>query len=219
MAKEWGTPITMLGRVGDGGCLPCAAAAGVGAVYDRALPAGGARGSFGLAAAPEGMGPLPWAGYPGSGGPNHVVTDVNGPSPEWFRNTITQPVISPDDPQNRQRVFNGGIYDPSWAPWAGKPIRGYEMAGLGNLVRPWAGGSSSFTMGVRGLGSSLGCAWAPSFGLYNILGAMVAGAHGYARNRKAGWALMWATFGFLAPIFTNGVAIVQGLGKSKSSAG
>jgi hypothetical protein len=129
------------------------------------------------------------------------------------------PVISPDDPQNRQRVVNGGLYDPAWTPSAGAPIRGYQMAGLGNLVRPWEGSASSFTMGLRGLRT--GCAspvswWMPTVNSYSVLGAMVAGAHGYARNKKVGWALAWAAAGFVAPIFTNFVAIVQGLGKSKS---
>lgn len=211
---EWGTPIMMLGRT-SGGCLPCAAASGVGSVYSRALPAGTLAG--GLGAAPEGMGPQPWASYPGSGGPNRVVTDPDAASPDWLRNTITMPVISPDDPQNRQRVFNGGIYDPSWDPRAGQAIRGYSIAGVGNLVRPWAGSSSSFTMGLNGL---RGCAspvtWI-SFGPKNWLGAMFAGAHGYARNKNVGWALGWAAAGFIAPFFTGFIAIVQGLGKSKSS--
>lgn len=220
MAKEWGTPIIMLGRT-RGDCAPCAAARGVGDIYARALPAGSVGAGFKLGAVPTGMGPEPWAGYPGTGGPNQVVTDIAAPSPEWFRNTITMPVISPSEPQSRQRVFNGGLFEPEWTPRAGKPIRGY--AGLGNLVRPWAGDSNSFTMGTRGVGC-INCPtpvtwWTPRVTPYSVLGAMVAGTHGYLRNKNVGWALGWAACGFLAPIFTNAIAIVQGLGKSKTSAG
>lgn len=228
---EWGTPIRMLGRTG-GGCLPCAAASGVGNAYSRALPAGtlGGTGGFqGLGAAPEGMGPLPWASYPGSGGPNRVVTDVGGASPQWLRNTITMPVISPDDPQNRQRVFNGGLFDPSWDPRTGQAIRGYSIAGLGNLVRPWEGSASSFTMGTRGLGKTLrgGLSalswdvggWRIAPGPVNLLGGLLLGVHGYARNKNVGWGLGWALAGFAFPFFTGAIAVVQGLGKSKSSGG
>jgi hypothetical protein len=213
---EWGTPIMMLGRVGD--CKPCAAMAGLGDAYARALPAGSVAGGFQLGAAPGGMGPEPWASYPGSGGPNRVVADQNGPSPDWFRNTITQPVISPDVPQNRQRVFNGGIYDAEWSPRAGEAIRGYE--GLGNLVRPWDGsGASSFTMGVRGIRGVKGLGfcpgwWIPTISAYTVLGAVAAGAHGYARTKNVGWTLAWAAGGFIAPLFTNAIAIVQRLSKT-----
>lgn len=149
------------------------------------------------------------------------MTDVAGPSPDWFRNTITQPVISPDDPQNRQRLVNGGIYDAEWTPSAGAAIRNYQTDGLGNLVRPWAGpANTSFTMGVRGLrglgcGTALGLYFAPD--RYRILGGVVAGAHGYARTKNVGWTIAWVAAGYMAPIFTGFVAIVQGLGKSKSA--
>lgn len=225
---SWGTPIAMLGRVGaSSGCAACSSS-GLGDPYAQALPAGSVAGGFTLGALPGGMGPQPWASYPGSGGPNRVVTDPDAPSPEWLRNSVTQPVISPDDPQNRQKVFNWGLYNPTFDPRFGSSIPGYGTAGLGALVRPWDGSASSFTMGVRGAqtrrlsGALRGCFATPVtwYSLaptkYNILGAAVAGVHGYARNRKVGWALMWGAFGYLFPLFTNTIAIVQGLGKSKS---
>jgi hypothetical protein len=163
------------------------------------------------------MGPQPWASYPGSG--DQVSSALDAPSPDWLRNTITQPVISPDDPQNRQLVFNSGLYNPTWTPRQGLSIRDYGIAGLGQLVTPWEGPRNDFTMGVhgvRGLRGGLSCGPVLPFRMYNILGATVAAAHGYARTKKIGWTAAWALFGYIAPLFTAGVAIVQGLGKSKS---
>lgn len=250
---EWGTPIRMLGNVGR------SAAGGLGATYD-ALPAGSVSGGFTLGALPPGMGPQPWASYPGSGGPNQTV-EAPYPDPEFRRNVITMPIISPDDPQNRQRAFNGGFMSGAsaassalaWDPRAGMAIRGYDVAGLGaglglagGLVTPWQGNKTSFTMGVgrslgklgqlarpwklgrlRALGGGLGLGAGSSSdtvtyvvgaeaGLYHLLGAVVGGAHGYARNKHVGWAAMWTAFGFFFPLFTTGVAVVQGIGKSKS---
>ncbi len=224
---EWGTPVMMmLGRVGRAPSSSCAACTGaqgmqgLGDPYSRALPAGSVAGAggFGLGALPPGMGPEPWAAYPGSGGPNAVYTDLNAPSPDWLRNSITMPVISPADPQNRQLVFNSGLYNPTWTPRQGSEIRDYAISGLGQLVTPWEGSRSDFTMGVRGLNGlrgGLGC-MGPRFNLYGILGATVAAAHGYARTKNVGWTAAWALFGYVMPLFTATVAIVQGLGKSKS---
>lgn len=201
--------IMMLGGLGR--------ASRVGSGYSHALPAGT------LGALPPGMGPTPWANYPGSGGPNQEI----GPpynSPDWNYNTITTPITSPGEPQNRMRVFNGG-YGPGVvgmpAPWTGTAIRGYNIAGLGALVMPWQGSKTAFTMGVRGLSAieippeKLRPVAMAHIGLYHALGAVVGATHGYRRNKHLGWAAMWAGFGFLAPFWTTGVAIVQGFGKVK----
>jgi len=189
----------------------------LGSTYADALPAGT------LGALPPGMGPTPWANYPGSGGPNQQVRSPFM-SPDWRYNTITTPIVSPSEYQNRQRVFNGGygpgVPDPQ-APWAGASIRGYTIAGLGSLVMPWQGSKTAFTMGTRGLGAieippeQVKAAAVAHIGLYHALGAVVGVTHGYKRNKHWGWAAMWGGFGFLAPFWTTGVAIVQGFGKPK----
>ena len=113
-------------------------------------------------ATPAGMGPQPWASYPGSGGPNAAV-DPNGPSPDWRVNYITNsgPVNSPGFVRNNTRVFNGGVPVQGRPVGAsvGAPIEGYALfgAGLGlgrTLVTPWRGNANAFTMGIRGLGSA-----------------------------------------------------------------
>lgn len=49
-----------------------------------------------------------------------------------------------------------------------------------------------------------------------MVGAAAAAYHGYMRNGKsAKWALLWGLLGGLSPLITNGVAFVQGFGKSK----
>lgn len=53
-------------------------------------------------------------------------------------------------------------------------------------------------------------------GVMRLMGATVAGYHGYKRNRKSGWAAAgWATAGFFMPVLTVGVGLVQGLAQPK----
>ena len=86
------------------------------------------------------MGPEPWANYPGSGGPNQMLEQPYGNGPQWRTNFITNPVVTPQEPQNLQRVWNGGppfTQNPVGAN-SGKPILGM-MTGLGahpGLVNP-----------------------------------------------------------------------------------
>lgn len=215
------------------------------------LPAGTNLGATPVLAIPAGMGPPPWANYPGWGGPNIQATE----RPDLRINNITTPVVTPQEPQNRVKVFNGGAwYGPRQEPF-GRRIRGYAIAGLGlALVRPWSGGAStSFTMGTRGGLGRLGALvpssrvtldelldarpqdldpclnrvnvgttsisyadiWQGYGTLLHLTGAVVSGVHGYQRNKSLGWGLAWGAFGFVAPLITLGVAVVQGLGKPK----
>ena len=48
-----------------------------------------------------------------------------------------------------------------------------------------------------------------------LLGAAVAGYHGYARNESWGWAALWATGGFVCPVVTLPLAIHQGYANRK----
>lgn len=49
----------------------------------------------------------------------------------------------------------------------------------------------------------------------SFIGAGVGVYHGYKRNEKIGWALLWGFFGALTPIITIPVALAQGFGKRK----
>lgn len=106
------------------------------------------------------MGPKPWASYPGSGGPNEMMEPPYGDGPQWRTNFITTPVSTPQEPQNPQRVWNGGVpfpgqQSPTGAS-SGQPIIGMAVAGLGatrrvrGLVDP-TNNRSSFTMGLGAL--------------------------------------------------------------------
>lgn len=101
------------------------------------------------------MGPKPWAAYPASGGPNEMMEPPYGDGPQWRTNFITTPVSTPQEPQNPQRVFNGGVpfeQSPTGSS-AGSPIYGMTLAGLGaarkvpGLVNP-SNNRTSFTMGL-----------------------------------------------------------------------
>lgn len=51
--------------------------------------------------------------------------------------------------------------------------------------------------------------------LVALLGAAIAGYHGYRRNDSAFWGAMWAAGGFVCPVVTLPFAISQGYGKRK----
>lgn len=56
--------------------------------------------------------------------------------------------------------------------------------------------------------------WQGRAATLHLLGAVLAGVHGYQRNKGSlGWAAGWAALGFFAPVITTGVALVQGFGK------
>ena len=47
----------------------------------------------------------------------------------------------------------------------------------------------------------------------SLLGGVVAGVHGYLRNRHWGWAAAWAIGGLACPVVTISFAVSQGFGK------
>lgn len=215
--------VMMLGRLGE------------------ALPAG------------RGMGPKPWATYPGSGGPNETLA-AGGIYPELRQNWISSPVSNPNTP-NPQRIWNGGQDLSERQVSSGLPIRGFLLSGLAAtprrlLVNPSRGNKTSFTMGVLGLGAltqeettaslaetvanrpddlqpclqrvggtdgmTYAQLWQGRAVTLHVLGAVLGGYHGYKRNKKAiGWTALWAGAGFMFPVITTGLALVQGIGKGK----
>ncbi len=53
---------------------------------------------------------------------------------------------------------------------------------------------------------------------YTTVGSLVGFAHGYKRNKgSVGWGLVWALFGGISPLFTTGVAVIEGFGKPKQA--
>jgi len=119
------------------------------------IPGAHAAGGTGRADMPN-MGPRPWAAYPGSGGPNQMLKQPYGNGPQWRLNTITNPVVTPQQPQNLQRVFNGGVpfaQNPVGAN-SGLPIRGL-LAGLGahqEMISNPSTNKTFFTMGLGKVG-------------------------------------------------------------------
>lgn len=56
--------------------------------------------------------------------------------------------------------------------------------------------------------------WQGRAAMLCVLGSVVAGVHGYHRNKgHFGWTAGWAAAGFFFPVITTGVALFQGLGK------
>jgi len=183
----------------------------LGSLRGRAFPAG---------VGEAGMGPRPWATYPGSGGPNQVLDEPYGSGPQWRTNYITNPVVSPQEPQNLQRVFNGGVplEQPPVGASSGQPIRGAVLGalGLGQVVNP-ATNRTSFTMGTGALSPAQACEVhrARSF-LLSATGTAVGVYHGYNRNRSSvGWGLAWGLLGWFFPVVITGVSLFQGPGKAK----
>ena len=51
----------------------------------------------------------------------------------------------------------------------------------------------------------------------SMMGAAVGAYHGYQRIKDIKWALFYAVCGWISPIITTGVAVVQGFGESAPS--
>jgi hypothetical protein len=177
------------------------------------------------------IGALPaQAGFPGAGGPIPPSSRFPYPQPN-FRMNRHAPIPSTwMEPQNLLQVTDKTNYDPYARASRGAPI-----------VAPLAGVMSPILFGRRGglgaLGADAGGAvppgsppvtegdlyadaasWKSYFAFtafsYTLLGAMMAGYHGYKRNKgNTGWALGWGLLGGMFPLVTNAVALGQGYGK------
>ena len=100
-----------------------------------------------------------------------------------------------------ERVTSLGII-PNWQFDAPAPRGRVDMMGLSEDGETVAYG---------------GLIWFHSF--LRIPSAIISGVHGYKRNGgDGGWAAVWGALGFLFPIITPVVALVQGFGKPAGGA-
>jgi hypothetical protein len=141
-------------------------------------------------------------GYPGYGGPDSRY-DYGAPEPPWLINRLPMPPSTPGYPQNLLRPTDKTLSNNMSS--AGSPVYALYGLGLGALA-PEAGVAvpdSAITQFYV----------ARSFG-YSLLGAIAGGIHGARRNKgSTGWTIGWAALGFMFPLITTGVAVMQGYGK------
>ncbi len=77
--------------------------------------------------------------------------------------------------------------------------------------------AQTVSMALQWLATTDQWKWSTVKGIAAVAGSAAAAFHGYRRNQSIGWALVWALFGGVFPIFTNVVALAQGFGKRKAA--
>jgi len=180
------------------------------------------------------IGALPaQAGFPGPGGPIPPSFRYPYTQPDFRMNRHTPIPSTWMVPQNLLRIGDKTNYDPHARASAGKPITS-ALAGVSPLFFGTLGADASTaaasapqTLSPTGQpGAPVSSqqlydeaaywkgAWAWSAMSVTLLGAVMAGYHGYKRNRSnTGWALGWGLLGGMFPLITNGVALAQGFAK------
>lgn len=161
------------------------------------------------------IGALPaQSGFPGAGGPVPPSSRYPYAQPDFRMNRHAVIPSTWEEPQNLLQVTDKTNYDP-YARASGGSAISPALRGLGSMLSPVLGATDT-AGGTDDEATKWKYAWAYSATSMALLGGVMAGVHGYRRNKGAtGWAVVWGLFGAAFPLVTNGVALAQGFGKAK----